>query len=170
MAYSNHFFVRLNIYFYFLIIINEEIKSPESILIPSKSDDFNINKYNDFNLQSLNMNNSLDLNSHMYFFFEYIYLEKIFKNNISYKSWDPFTTEKKILNSKPMVLNKSELAEHICFKNNFSFFAEKKGVICIMKNFFLIFSNWKQDGYIYIGPVNKKTRGQTLISKGFFKI
>ena len=69
-----------------------------------------------------------------------------------------------------MVLNKSELAEHICFKNNFSFFAEKKGVICIMKNFFLIFSNWKQDGYIYIGPVNKKTRGQTLISKGFFKI
>ena len=106
----------------------------------------------------------------LYCFFFFFYVEKIFKNNISCKSLDPFTTEKKILNSKPIVLCKSELTEHICFKNNFSFFAEKKGVICIMKNFFLNFSNWKQDGYIYIGPVNKKTRGQTLISKGFFKI
>lgn len=47
------------------LLLNEEIKSPESKLIPSKSGDFNINKYNDFNLQSINMNNSSDLNSHM---------------------------------------------------------------------------------------------------------
>ena len=40
----------------------------------------------------------------------------------------------------------------------------------MMKNFFLNFSNWKEDGYIYNGPVNKKTRGQALISKGFFKM
>jgi len=105
-----------------------------------------------------------------YCFFEYIYLKKIFKNNISCKNLDPFTTEKKILNSKPIVLCKSELTEHICFKNNFSFFAEKKGVICMMKNFFLNFSNWKEDGYSYNGPVNKKTRGQALISNGFFKM
>ena len=47
------------------LLLNKEIKSPESKLIPSKSGDFNINKYNDFNLQSLALNNSSDLNSHM---------------------------------------------------------------------------------------------------------
>ena len=106
----------------------------------------------------------------LYCFFEYIYLEKIFKNNISCQNLDPFTTEKKILNSKPFLLCKSELTEHICFKNNFSFFLKKKGVICLMKNFFLNFLNWKQDGYVYNGPINKKTKGQALISKGFFKM
>ena len=40
----------------------------------------------------------------------------------------------------------------------------------MMKNFFLNFSNWKEDGYVYNGPVNKKTKGQALISKGFFKM
>ena len=107
-----------------------------------------------------------------YCFLEYIYLKKIFKNNISCKNLDPFTVEKKILNSKPIVLCKSELTEHICFKNNFPFFAYKNGVICMMKNFFLNFSNWKKDGYIYDynGPVNNKTKGQALISYGFFKI
>ena len=103
-------------------------------------------------------------------FFEYNYLKKIFKKNISCENLDPFTTEKKILNSKPIVLCKSELTEHICFKNNFSFFAKKNGVICMMKNFFLNFSNWKEDGYVYNGPVNKKTRGRALISSGFFKM
>ena len=107
-----------------------------------------------------------------YCFFEYNYLKKIFKNNISCKNLDPFTVEKKILSSKPIVLCKSELSEHICFKNNFPFFAYKNGVICMMKNFFLNFSNWKQDGYIYDynGPINKKTKGQALISYRFFKI
>ena len=96
----------------------------------------------------------------------------IYNNNISCKSLDPFTVEKKILNSKKIVLCKSELTEHICFKNNFHFFQYEDGVICMMKNFFLNFSNWKQDGYIYDsnGPVNNKTKGQALISNGFFKI
>jgi hypothetical protein len=40
----------------------------------------------------------------------------------------------------------------------------------MMKNFFLNFSNWKPDGYVYNGPVNNKAQGQALISKGFFKI
>lgn len=106
----------------------------------------------------------------LYSFFEYNYLEKIFEDNISCKNLDPFNTEKKILNSKPFVLCKSELTEHICFKNNFSFFELKKGVICMMKNFYLNFSNWKEDGYVYNGPVNNKTKGQALISKGFFKM
>jgi len=106
----------------------------------------------------------------LYCFFEYIYLNKVFKNNIYCKNLDPIITEKKILNSKPIVLCKSETTEHICFKNNLSFFQNKNGVICMMKNFFLNFSNWKQDGYVYNGPVNKKTKGEALISNGFFKI
>lgn len=104
-----------------------------------------------------------------YCFFEYIYLKRNYK---SCKNLDPFTVEKKILNSKPIVLCKSESTEHICFKNNFPFFAYGNGVICMMKNFFLNFSNWKLDGYIYDyhGPINNKTLGQALISYGFFKI
>ena len=105
-----------------------------------------------------------------YHFFEYIFLKTIFKNNIPCKNLDPLTAEKKIINSKPIVLCKSELSEHICFKNNFSFFDYKNGVICIMNNFYLNFSNWKQDGYVYKGPVNKETRGEALISYGFFKM
>jgi len=108
--------------------------------------------------------------SFFYCFFEYIYLKQLFRKNISCENLDPFTTEKKLLNSKPIFLCKSELAEHICFKNNFSFFQLHKGVLCMMKNFYLNFSNWKEDGYVYNGPVNKKTRGQALISNGFFKM
>ena len=105
-----------------------------------------------------------------YCFFEYIYLKIKFKNNISCENLDPFSTEKKIIDSKPIVLCKSELTEHICFKNNFSFYVFKNGVTCMMKNFYLNFSNWKEDGYTYIGPVNKKTKGEALISNGFFKM
>ena len=105
-----------------------------------------------------------------YCFFEYIYFKQIINNNRFCKKLDPITTEKKILNSKPIVLCKSELTQHICFKNTFSFFVYENGVICMMKNFFLNFSNWKQDGYIYNGPVNNKTKGQALISYGFFKM
>lgn len=39
-----------------------------------------------------------------------------------------------------------------------------------MKNFIINPLFWKQDGFIYKGPVNLKTRGCPLISKGFLNM
>ena len=83
---------------------------------------------------------------------------------------DPFYSFSKRLTINKFVLCKSGESEHICYKNNFSYFSSKKGVICMMKNFYINPINWKEDGYIYNGPVNKKTRGRPLIKKGFFNM
>ena len=40
----------------------------------------------------------------------------------------------------------------------------------MMKNFYINISNWKEDGYVYNGPVNKKTKGVPLINNGFFNM
>ena len=84
---------------------------------------------------------------------------------------DPFYTFKKILNSTPIVLCKSEETEHICYQNHFSFFVIRRGVICLMKNLYINPKFWKEDGYNFDnGPTNKKTKGTPLISKGFFNM
>ena len=84
---------------------------------------------------------------------------------------DPFYTFKEILNSTPITLCKSEETEHICYQNHFSFFAIKGGVLCLMKNLYINPTFWKEDGYSFDkGPINKKTRGIPLISKGFFNM
>ena len=93
----------------------------------------------------------------------------IFNNNLC-KELDPLNTYSHILNSKPIKLCEDKLSQHICYKNNFSFFQYKKGVICMMKNIYINLSNWKEDGYIYNGPVNAITRGLPLIKNGFFNM
>ena len=40
----------------------------------------------------------------------------------------------------------------------------------MMKNLYINISNWKEDGYIYNGPVNTRTRGVPLINNGFFNM
>ena len=83
---------------------------------------------------------------------------------------DPLYAFYRRLNSTPLILCKSEDSEHICYKNNLLYFFEEDGIICFMKNFIINPMYWKQDGYIYKGPVNSKTRGNPLISKGFFNM
>ena len=83
---------------------------------------------------------------------------------------DPFYAFKRRLNSSPLILCKSEDSEHICYKNDLSYFFVKEGIICKMKNFIINPLYWKKDGYIYKGPVNLKTSGKPLISKGFFNM
>ena len=97
---------------------------------------------------------------------ENIKKETIFCNN----KLDPFYVFKIILNSKPIILCKSKDAEHICYRNHFSFFQMKKGVVCFMNNFYINPRFWKEDGYTYNGPINKKTRGFPLISHGFLNM
>ena len=95
---------------------------------------------------------------------------KLNDNNFCETQLDPFYAFTKILSSDKLFLCKSENSEHFCYKNKFSFFALRKGVVCIMKNFFINPSNWKEDGYIYNGPINKKTKGSPLIRSGFFNM
>ena len=83
---------------------------------------------------------------------------------------DPIYSFKIRLQSEPRVLCKSENSFHICYKNNLSYYWEKNGLLCIMKNFIINPSFWKEDGFIFNGPINRKTRGTPLISKGFFNI
>ena len=76
-----------------------------------------------------------------------------------------------ILNSKPIILCEHKLSKHFCYKNNFSFFQNHKGVICFMNNIYINISNWKEDGYIYNnGPVSNITKGVPLIKNGFFNM
>ena len=96
-------------------------------------------------------------------------LAKNINNNLC-EELDPLNAYSYILNSNPIILCEDELSQHICYKNNFSFFQIHKGVICMMKNFYINISNWKEDGYIYNGPVNKKTKGVPLIDNGFFNM
>lgn len=108
----------------------------------------------------------------IFFYYSYIIWNNR-KEDISYceSELDPFYAFKKILNSSPIILCKSEDSEHFCYQNNFSFFAKKKGVICLMKNFYINTAFWKEDGYSYDkGPINEKTRGAPLISEGFFNM
>ena len=108
----------------------------------------------------------------LFILFYFIFIEKVNVNekNISPKKLDPFYAFSRRLNSSPLILCKSEDSEHICYKNDLSYFFEKDGIICKMKNFIINPLFWKQDGYIYKGPVNIKTRGCPLISKGFFNM
>lgn len=95
-----------------------------------------------------------------------------FNNNYCDSTLDPLYAFEKILNTTPIILCKSEEAEHICYQNNiFSFFVLNKGVICLMKNFYLYPKYWKEDGYNFDkGPINNKTRGIPLISNGFLQM
>ena len=83
---------------------------------------------------------------------------------------DPIFSFNIRLKSEPYYLCKSPNSYHICYKNNLTYYWEKDGLLCIMKNLIINPSFWKEDGFIYNGPVNKKTRGTPLISKGFFNI
>jgi hypothetical protein len=59
----------------------------------------------------------------------------------------------------------------MCYKNENKAFVAKNGVICTMTNVIIDPSKWRSDGYSYsLGPVNNKTRGCPLLSKGFFNM
>lgn len=94
----------------------------------------------------------------------------LFENYTCSTELDPFYAFQRRLNSSPLILCKNEDSEHICFKNDLSYFSENDGIVCLMKNFVINPIYWKQDGYVYKGPVNLKTRGWPLISKGFFNM
>ena len=70
----------------------------------------------------------------------------------------------------PTSLCQNGISSHICYKNNNYVFVVQNGVICTMQNIILDPSKWKDDGYIYKGPVDPRTRGCPILKKGFFNM
>ena len=83
---------------------------------------------------------------------------------------DPIYSFNMRLKSEPFILCKSDNSLHICYKNNMTYYWEKNGILCLMNNFIINPSYWKEDGFTFKGPINRRTRGSPLISKGFFNM
>ena len=84
---------------------------------------------------------------------------------------DPINIFEIRLKKNPEILCQSKNSIHLCYKNQMNnIFVAKNGLICKMDNFILDPSKWKDDGYIYNGPVDKDTRGCPLLSEGFFNM
>jgi hypothetical protein len=88
--------------------------------------------------------------------------------NYECKNLDPLRLFNERMSITENIICQSEYSSHRCYKNTINTFGIEKGVVCKMKNLVLDPSKWKDDGFIYNGPVDKKTRGCPLISKGFF--
>jgi len=83
---------------------------------------------------------------------------------------DPINLFNKRLQIQPTTICQNGKSTHICYKDNNELFASPNGVICKMENIILDPSNWKEGGYTYKGPVDEKTRGCPILSKGFFNM
>ena len=95
------------------------------------------------------------------------------QNNISNdicQNYDPYNVFRTRFQNPPILLCKSNYSEHLCYLNTADIQVFKKGVTCLMSNFTIDPSKWKSDGYTYLGPVDNKTRGMPLLSKGFFNM
>ena len=91
--------------------------------------------------------------------------------DIRCKKYDPFKVTRDRLLETPIKVCQSPKSNHICYKNDISFFVAKEGLICKMQNIVIDPSKWRSDGYDYsLGPSNNKTRGCPLLSKGFFNM
>ena len=83
---------------------------------------------------------------------------------------DPINLFNKRLQVQPTTICQNGESYHICYKDDNELFASPNGVLCKMKNIILDPSKWKEGGYIYKGPVDEKSRGCPVLSKGFFNM
>jgi len=85
------------------------------------------------------------------------------------KDLDPINVFKNRLD-RELILCKNKKSSHICYRNDNSELAVKKGVLCKMENIILDPSKWQENGYTYKGPVDQNTRGEPLLLNGFFNM
>ena len=87
------------------------------------------------------------------------------------KKYDPFKIIQKRFSNRPKILCKNKISSHICYINSDIHFHKQKGLICKMKNVVIDPSKWKSSGLSYLkGPIDNRTKGFPLLSKGFFNI
>ena len=91
--------------------------------------------------------------------------------NFYCKRFDPFKLIEDRLKKYPIEFCDTKTASHICYKNQDDYFNKKNGLICKMINVVIDPSKWKSSGLNFsLGPVDNKTYGFPLLSKGFFNI
>ena len=83
---------------------------------------------------------------------------------------DPIYIFNKRLQVNPTTICQNGKSNHICYKDNNSIFVAQNGVLCKMENIIIDPSKWRDGGFIYKGPVDQKSRGCPILSKGFFNI
>ena len=94
---------------------------------------------------------------------------KLYQNELC-NNFDPFESYKKRINIYPIDICRSNISNHICYKNNLVNYVEKNGVICKMENVVIDPTKWKEDGHNYLGQIDNKTRGLPILEKGFFNM
>ena len=83
---------------------------------------------------------------------------------------DPINIFNKRLQVKPTTICQNGKSNHICYKDGNGIFVAQNGVLCKMENIIIDPSKWRDGGFIYKGPVDEKSRGCPILSKGFFNI
>ena len=91
--------------------------------------------------------------------------------NFYCKRFDPFKLIEDRFKKYPIEFCDTKTTNHICYKNLDDYFNKKNGLICKMINVVIDPSKWKSSGLNFsLGPVDNKTYGFPLLSKGFFNI
>ena len=84
--------------------------------------------------------------------------------------YDPINLFSKRLKTKPITVGQNGDSKHICYQEESRIFVMKRGVVCKIENIVLDPSKWRDNGFLYKGPVDSNTRGCPLLSPGFFNM
>ena len=97
------------------------------------------------------------------------------KGNEKCDNLDPIYIMGQRFKKSPSSICKSESSEHICYQSSKydyhnNLYRFPNGVICLMKNILLDPSKSLQTNLTYKGPIDRKSRGSAILSKGFFNM
>ncbi len=91
--------------------------------------------------------------------------------NLLCKKYDPFRIIENRLKNTPFDFCHNNKSNHICYCNSDFYFRKKNGLICKMTDIIIDPSKWRSSGLNFEkGPIDFKTKGFPLLSKGFFNI
>lgn len=128
----------------------------------------------DFPIEKLNLYRyKLGLFLFIFVLFIFKFLDKYqfeWENKNMCMKKDPIWMFDQRLGVESDIICQSENATHICYRNTLKNYQSDKGVICKMKDFILDPSKWQNDSAEYRGPIDYKSKGFPLISKGFFNM
>ena len=97
------------------------------------------------------------------------------KGNEKCDNLDPIYMMGQRFKKPPFSICKDEMSQHICYQSSKYDYYNKlyrfpNGIICLMKNFTLDPSKSLNSNLIYKGPIDKISRGEAILEKGFFSM
>ena len=152
-------------------LINEQTSSKLSNIKPSISDKLFIFDYPIIteNLYRIKFGSFIFIIA-LLFLRIYDKLEGEWENSNMCQKADPIWMFDKRLEVEHDILCQGKNSTHICYRNAIKSYQSDKGVICKMNDFTLDPSKWQNDTSEYRGPIDYKSKGFPLISKGFFNM